>query len=165
MDFTRPSTTVAFVPNQPRQVIPTRPQIGSQPFVQTPTHQQFLSSPNEMLNLGGAPNSSSALSLLSSPAQWGRPTGDSFQSSFSFRHLHEGNSNSANHGYTSASSVRVQHVGLDMMERPVTETVQYSGQLGSALHGNNESLNDGNARNYEHGDGGDTGHDLIHWSL
>jgi hypothetical protein len=51
-----------------------------------------------------------------------------------------------------------------MMERPVTETVRYSGQLGSALHGNSESLNDGNARNYEHGDV-DTGHDLIHWSL
>lgn len=162
MDFTRPSTTVAFVSNQPRQVIPTRPHIGSQPFVQTPTHQQFLSGPNETLNLAGAPDSSSALSLLSSPVHWGRATGDSFQGSFSFRPLHEGNSSSPNHGYTSASSVRAQQqVGLDMMERPTMETVQYSGQLGLALHGNSESINDGNTRNYE----GDGGHDLIHWSL
>ncbi|XP_078171651.1 uncharacterized protein LOC144565703 [Carex rostrata] len=165
MDFTRPSTTVTFVGNQPPQVNPTQPQIGMPPFVQTPTHQQFLSSSNETLNLAGAPNSSCALSLLSSPVQWGRPAGDSIQSPFSFRHLHEGNSSRSNHGYASASSVPVQqHVGLDMMERPVTETVQYSGLLGSALHGNNESSSDGNTRNYEHGDGGN-GHDLIHWSL
>ncbi|KAJ1697882.1 hypothetical protein LUZ63_006394 [Rhynchospora breviuscula] len=165
MDFTRPRTTVAFGSSQPPQVSPTRPQISTQPFVQTPTHQQFLPGPNETLTLTGAPNTSCALSLLSSSVQWSRPTDDSFRSSFSFRGIGEGNSSSFNHGYTSASSVHVQqNAGVDMMETPDPETVRYSGQLGSALHGNRESMSDGNTRNYEHGDDGNS-HDLIHWSL
>ncbi|KAJ4755071.1 SQUAMOSA promoter binding protein-like protein [Rhynchospora pubera] len=165
MDFTRPRTTVAFGSSQPPQVSPTQPQITTQPFVQTPTHQQFLPGPNETLTLTGAPNTSCALSLLSSSVQWRRPTDDSFRSSFSFRGIGEGNSSSFNHGYTSASSVHVQqNVGLDMMETTDPATVRYSGQLGSALHGNRESMSDGNTRNYEHGYDGNS-QDLIHWSL